>query len=245
MSLDKIRIVLVGTTHPGNIGGTARAMKNMGLSQLVLVEPKCFPHADATARAAGADDILQYARVLSFEEAMSDCHLVIGTSARSRTLSITPLTPRECAEKVVQESAYNNETVAAIIFGREQYGLTNEELTHCHNHVQIPTNANYSSLNLAMAVQVICYECRIASLSAQVGERKASNADETINLANVGDVELFYQHLEVVLDKLRFLRPHTRKQIMLKLIRLFNRARLEENELGILRGILTAISGKR
>ena len=155
-----IRIILVGTTHPGNIGAAARAMKNMGFSDLVLVKPQKFPHADATARASGAEDILEAATVVdSLAEALRDCIYVAGASARSRTIGWPSMTPRECAQKMLAES--HSGTVAAI-FGAEQAGLTNEDIDCCHTLLTIPTEPGFSSLNLAMAVQVICYELRVA-----------------------------------------------------------------------------------
>ena len=157
-----IRIILVGTTHPGNIGAAARAMKNMGLSDLILVNPRYFPHADATARASGAEDVLDAARVVgSLDEALSDCVYVAGASARSRTIGWPSMAPRACASKLLQES--QNGTAAAV-FGPEKSGLTNEDIDRCHTLLTIPTEPGFSSLNLAMAVQIISYELRVAEI---------------------------------------------------------------------------------
>ncbi len=158
-----VRIILVGTTHPGNIGATARAMKNMGLSDLMLVNPLHFPHEDSTARASGADDILQNTRVVaSLEEGLSDCTYVAGASARSRTIGWPSMAPRECADRLIRESAHG---IAAAVFGPEKSGLTNEDLDRCNTLLTIPTEPGFSSLNLAMAVQVVTYELRVAAIA--------------------------------------------------------------------------------
>ncbi len=159
MNLDNIRIVLVNTSHPGNIGGVARAMKNMGLSRLYLVEPRQFPDEQASWRAASAADILDNAVVTpSLNEAIADCQFVVGTSARGRRIPWPLLDPRRCAERMAEASASQQ---VAVLFGREDRGLTNDELKLCNLHLNIPTSADYSSLNLAMAVQVVCYELRM------------------------------------------------------------------------------------
>jgi tRNA (cytidine32/uridine32-2'-O)-methyltransferase len=231
------RLVLVGTSHPGNIGAVARAMKNMGLLELYLVNPKIFPHADATARAAGADDVLQTAKVVaSLAEAVGDCHLVIGTSARSRTLSWPLLDPRQAGELVAQESVQQHKV--AVVFGRERSGLDNEELQQCHYHLQIPTNAKFSSLNLAAAVQIVAYEIKVAmDRIEQVPVAEISN----IELPTAHELELFYQHLEQVLLDLEFLDKENPRQLMARLRRLFNRALPKKLEINILRGILKAV----
>ncbi|ATP09121.1 tRNA (cytosine(32)/uridine(32)-2'-O)-methyltransferase TrmJ [Aeromonas salmonicida] len=232
--LDQIRIVLVNTSHTGNMGSAARAMKTMGLTQLVLVDPQTLPDDSAHALAAGASDVLANARVVStLDEAIADCGLVIGTSARSRTLSWPMLDPREAGEKAVGEGMKHP---VALVFGRERTGLTNDELQKCHYHVAIPANPEYSSLNLAMAVQTICYEVRMCWLQDQAPEVE-SEAD----YPSAHQLEGFYQHLEQTLLKTGFIADDHPGQVMSKLRRLFNRARPEAIELNILRGILTSI----
>lgn len=237
--LDNIRIVLVNTSHPGNIGGVARAMKNMGLSQLVLVEPKEFPSEEAEWRASNAQDVLATAQVVStLDEAIGDCGLVIGTSARERRIPWPLLTPRECGVKTIEEVSAHT---VAILFGREDRGLTNEELHKCHFHVHIPTNPEYSSLNLAAAVQVITYELRMACLIEQQDGGAVQINDWDMPPAKSKALESYYQHLQETLEKLSFLQPGNPRQTMTRLRRLYNRVRLDEMELAIMRGILTSI----
>lgn len=236
-NLSAIRIVLVNTTHPGNIGATARAMKNMGLTQLYLVNPKIFPHVDATARASGADDLLATAQVVTtLDEAVADCKLIIGTSARSRGIPWPLLNVREAAEKMRQEAVKNK---IAIVFGQEQFGLTNEELECCHFVITIPCNPDYASLNLAAAVQIIAYEIRMAF----GGDKLAMPLAEpgVYDLATAEEMQKFYEHLQQTLIELEFLDPKNPRKLMRRLIRLFNRARVEKREINILRGILTAM----
>jgi tRNA/rRNA methyltransferase/tRNA (cytidine32/uridine32-2'-O)-methyltransferase len=231
--LSHIKIVLVETTHPGNIGAVARAMKNMSMTRLCLVSPKTFPSAVATSRAAGADDILARAMVCdSLQEAIADCQLVIGASARSRTISWPEMTPRECAERVVINEP--KQTVA-IIFGRENSGLKNHELDLCHFLLRIPCNSAYSSLNIAAAVQVICYELFVAAgvpQTANIGDKGECP------LATATQMESFYQHLYQALVDIGFMHPDKSKSIMRRLRRVYNRIRLDTKELDILRGIL-------
>ncbi|EIS3738951.1 MULTISPECIES: tRNA (cytosine(32)/uridine(32)-2'-O)-methyltransferase TrmJ [Aeromonas] len=237
--LDQIRIVLVNTSHTGNMGSAARAMKTMGLSQMVLVDPQAQPDDNAYALAAGASDLLANARIVStLDEAIADCGLVIGTSARSRTLSWPMLDPREAGEKLVTEGMQHP---VALVFGRERTGLTNDELQKCHYHVAIPANPEYSSLNLAMAVQTLCYEVRMHWLQReQVGE-----TDMAVDYPSAEQLEGFYQHLEQTLLKTGFIADDHPGQVMSKLRRLFNRARPEAVELNILRGILTSVQKPR
>ncbi|HHQ4651944.1 TPA: tRNA (cytosine(32)/uridine(32)-2'-O)-methyltransferase TrmJ [Aeromonas hydrophila] len=237
--LDQIRIVLVNTSHTGNMGSAARAMKTMGLSQMVLVDPQAQPDDNAYALAAGACDLLANARIVStLDEAIADCGLVIGTSARSRTLSWPMLDPREAGEKLVTEGMQHP---VALVFGRERTGLTNDELQKCHYHVAIPANPEYSSLNLAMAVQTLCYEVRMSWLQQeQVGE-----TDMAVDYPSAEQLEGFYQHLEQTLLKTGFIADDHPGQVMSKLRRLFNRARPEAVELNILRGILTSVQKPR
>lgn len=235
MSFSQIRIVLVNPTDPGNIGATARAMKTMGLTQLYLVEPKSFPHVNASVRASHAIDILADTVVVDrLSAALQDCHLVFGTSTRTRELHWTSFSARAAAEKI----ALNPKQKVAVVFGRERCGLTNKELQQCHFQINIPANPYYSSLNLAAAVQIICYELRMAFLTEFKQEENA------IELANVQEQEYFYHHLHDLLNKIEFLKPIRSQQIMDRLRRLFCRSELDINEVKILRGILSAIEKK-
>jgi TrmH family RNA methyltransferase len=228
-----IRVVLLNTSHPGNIGATARAMKTMGLTKLSLVNPKRFPAAEATARASGADDLLLAARVCAdIDEALGGCRLVIGASARTRRIPCPVIEPQEGACRLVAESELGE---VAILFGCEQSGMSNEEIDRCQYLVQIPTNPEYGSLNLAAAVQIISYEilvehgrnCHTGPMSDHV----PVTADE---------MERFYQHLEQTLVMLDFLDPENPRKLMRRLRRLYSRARPDSNEVNILRGMLTA-----
>lgn len=237
--LQNIRVVLVNTSHPGNIGGAARALKNMGLSRLVLVQPKAFPAAEATARASGADDILDNVQVVdSLEQALVGCSLVMGTSARERSIPWPLIDPRECGAKAVAHAGGGEHI--ALVFGREHAGLTNEELQRCHFHVHIPSNPDFSSLNLAAAVQVLSYEVRMAWLAADGApakvEKSDANGDE---LATMDEMELFYDHLEKTLVDIGFLDPEKPKHLMARLRRLYGRSAVNRPEMSILRGILT------
>ena len=232
-----VRIILVGTTHPGNIGAAARAMKNMGLSDLMLVCPRHFPDDAATARASGAEDILEATRVVgSLEEALSDCVYVAGASARSRTIGWPAMAPRDCANKLLNES--QNGRVAAV-FGPEKSGLTNEDIDLCHTLLTIPTEPGFSSLNLAMAVQVVCYELRVA----QIGALDDGIVSE-VPPATSEELEYFYTHLEEVLTNGGFLDPDNPRLLMRRLRRLFVRANPDQNEINILRGMLAALDPK-
>lgn len=234
-----IRIVLVNTTHPGNIGGAARAMKNMGLSRLYIVAPKEYPSDKAVWRAAGATDVLDNAVVVdSLDEAIDGCSLVVGTSARERRIPWPLLDPRECGESVWSE-AHQHEV--AIVFGREDRGLTNEELHKCNYHVHIPANEEYSSLNLATAVQVICYEVRMAYLKSAGNGNTLPGHVWDMPPADATALENYYQHLEQTLIGLGFLDPDNPKQTMTRLRRMYNRVRMDQMELNILRGVLTAM----
>jgi tRNA (cytidine32/uridine32-2'-O)-methyltransferase len=235
--LDQVNVVLVGTSHSGNIGSAARAMKVMGLSRMVLVAPHCEVDAQAIALAAGASDIALNALVVdTLEQAVQECGLVVGTSARSRTLDWPMMTPRECGERFAEEADRHS---VALVFGRERTGLTNDELQLCHYHVAIPANPEYSSLNLAMAVQTISYEIRMAHLTKQAAKHSSPKVAETYPLHK--ELEMFYQHLETVLVNTQFIDRDQPSQVMNKLRRLFSRARPEAQELNIMRGILTAI----
>ncbi|MDY0971702.1 tRNA (cytosine(32)/uridine(32)-2'-O)-methyltransferase TrmJ [Siccibacter turicensis] len=239
--LQNIRIVLVETSHTGNMGSVARAMKTMGLTNLWLVNPLVKPDSQAIALAAGASDVIGNAQIVdTLDEAISGCSLVVGTSARSRTLPWPMLDPRECGIKSVSEG---QQTPVALVFGRERVGLTNDELQKCHYHVAIAANPEYSSLNLAMAVQVIAYEVRMAWLATQENPA-ADAAPEETPYPLVDDLERFYGHLEQVLLETGFIRASHPGQVMNKLRRLFTRARPESQELNILRGMLASISQK-
>ncbi len=235
MNLDNIRIVLVNTSHPGNIGGAARAMKNMGLSRLYLVAPRDFPNEQATWRAASALDVLDDAVVTSsLEEAIGDCQFVVGTSARERRIPWPLLDSRQCAARMAEVSAREQ---VAVLFGREDRGLTNEELQVCNLHLNIPTSAAYSSLNLAMAVQIVCYELGMLVADPELPEGEDDQWDAPF--ATRENMERFYAHLEQTLTDIEFLDPAAPRQLMSRLRRLYGRVRLDEMELNILRGILT------
>jgi TrmH family RNA methyltransferase len=236
--LAHIRIVLINTTHPGNIGATARAMKVMGLRALHLVTPKIYPHADATARASGADDLLQSAQVhQSLEPALRGCALVLGTSARLRSLPMPLVDARRGAGQAIAEAnAAGGGHDVAVLFGRERYGLTNEEMQRCHYLVNIPSNPEYSSLNIAQAVQILAYELRIAAQ----GFSDISVDPPDWAPVDGEQMERLFEHLEQALLDIRFLNPRQPKRLMARLRRLFNRARPDRNEYNILRGILKA-----
>lgn len=242
--LKSIRIVLMNPSHPGNIGATARAMKTMGLSQLVLVKPKLFPDAQATALAAGAEDILAQAQVTdTLIEALSGCHFVIATSARERRLPWPELNPREAAQIALKESRGGN---VAMLFGSERVGLLNEELQLAHAHLMIPTDSVYASLNLAAAVQVVCYELRMAFLETELNKSQDSAVASSIEStpATIQEVESFYQHMEKTLLDIQFLNEKHPVKLMRRLRRLFQRARLTQMEVNILRGVLTTFGRK-
>jgi tRNA (cytidine32/uridine32-2'-O)-methyltransferase len=232
--LQHVRVVLINTTHPGNIGAAARAMKVMGLDNLHLVTPKTFPHADATARASGADELLQRAALhASLDSAVAGCGLVLGTSARLRSLSMPQLDARAAARQALAEAGQHE---VALLFGRERHGLTNEEMQRCHALVNIPANPDYSSINLAQAVQILVYELRMAALDSD-GEMHAAIDWQPVDGLQM---ERFYEHLQQTLLDIRFLNPEQPKRLMARLRRLFNRARPDQNEINILRGILAA-----
>ena len=233
--MDKdLRIVLVETSHPGNIGAAARAMKTMCLKRLVLVNPAEFPHPDASARASGAVDVLEQAQVVrTLDEALSGCALIAGTSARQRGLGPPVLSPRECMERLHAEAAKGQEV--ALLFGRERTGLTNEELARCHLLVNIPSNPEYSSLNLAAAVQVLGYESMLARGATPAGAER----DEPP--ARAEEMEKLYEHIESAALETGFLDPANPKHLMRRIRRLFNRARPDQNEVHILRGLLSAL----
>jgi tRNA (cytidine32/uridine32-2'-O)-methyltransferase len=228
-----VRFILIEPSHPGNVGAVARAMKTMGFSDLTLVNPTAQINGEARARSSGALDVLMSARICStFEEAVGDCGLVIGASARRRRLSMPEFNPRECAAAVIEDSL---EKPAALVFGTERAGLQNAEIDRCNGLVYIPSNPEYNSLNLAMAVQIIAYELRLAQdIDTKLDLRESP-------LAGAADMEMFYAHLERVLRGSGFLNPGNPRQLMRRLRRLFNRAQLDENELNIMRGVLSSL----
>ncbi len=236
MLLNQVQIILVETSHSGNIGSAARAMKTMGITNLRLVAPKQSIDEQAIALAAGAKDVLDNVHIYStFDEAIADCQLVIGTSARLRHLQNSLIEPRKCGEIAIQRAQQGK---VAVVFGRERVGLTNEELLKCHYHLHFPTNPDYGSLNLAMAVQLACYEIRMAWVDLQNNPHILPLADYPTAEA----LEHFFQHTEQLYKKLGFIRNDA---VMLKLRRLYQRAELETNELNLLRGMLTAVEKHR
>jgi len=241
MPLAAIRIVLVEPSHPGNIGAVARAMKNMALSDLVLVRPKAFPHPEATARASGADDLLQRSRVVdSVTEAVADVGFVAATTSRSRDQNFRALDLHEAAQRIFEMSERGP---AAILFGAERTGLTNEELALAHLLIRIPANPDYPSLNLAMAVQLTTYELFRAA-GSPASTRPLS--ESPVPLAPGADLERFYAHLQQVMDEVDFKdRTTGGTHLMTRIRRLFQRCEMDQNEVNILRGILTSVQQKR
>lgn len=237
--LAQYRIVLCQTSHPGNIGAAARAMKTMGLSRLYLVQPKKFPHADATAMATGASDLLESAAVCeTLAEALAGCAFAIGLSARRRELSHELVTAREAAAEAAKIAA--GQQTVALVFGTEMSGLSNEELDLCQLLAMIPTNPQFSSLNLAAAVQVVSYELR----QAAPGDTQLPGS-VPVPLANSEDVERFYAHLEETLIRIGFLNTAEPGRLMQRVRRIYARARLEKEEVNILRGILKLTQNPR
>lgn len=233
--LDSVRIVLVNTSDCRNIGSAARAMKTMGLKNLTLVDPIEMPNGQAQALAAGATDVLADLTVVdTLEEAVKDCGLVVGTSARSRTLPWPMLDPRECGEKMIAEAP---QYPVALVFGRESSGLTNEELQLCHFHVQIPANPEYSSLNLAMAVQTLSYEVRMAFLAQENAQYEKEETEYPV----VEETERMFEHFEQALKATGFIVPSHPGLVMTKLRRFLNRARPDVKEVKMMRGILASV----
>ncbi|BAW80373.1 RNA methyl transferase TrmH [Candidatus Nitrosoglobus terrae] len=237
MSLARVRIVLVETTHPGNIGAAARAMHTMGLSRLYLVNPKDFPSAIATARASGADHLLAQAKIFpSLLHAISDCQIVFGLSARQRNISSPAIDARACGILVVKEAAKQE---VAIVFGCEHSGISNAELDYCNYLVHIPSNPIYRSLNLGAAVQVVVYEIQMAYRIGAISSSKQPLGSDL--LASASEVEGFFKHLEEALIDIDFLNPNKPRFLIRRLRRLFLRTHLDIKEINILRGILTAV----
>lgn len=234
----RVRFVLVGTTHPGNIGASARAMKAMGFDDLRLVSPKTFPAAEATARASGADDLLARATVVTdLAAAVADCALVVGTTARDRHLEWPVLSPREAAGRIVDTLASGP---VAVVFGREQSGLSNAELDRCHHAIRIPTNPAFNSLNLAQAVQVCAYELRQSLLATDTREMPG-NDGEPDPAADAGELDRLHAHLIEVMTAVGYFDPTNPRLLPRRLRRLLNRSGLQRSEAQILRGFLSAV----
>ena len=232
--LSNIRIVLDHTSHPGNIGSAARAMKTMGLNRLYLVEPQRFPHADADALACDARDLLENARVCaSLDEALTGSVIAAGLTARRRDLQNPCLDVREAARRLVEIAATQE---VALLFGNEAHGLSNEELNRCQYVISIPTDSAYTSLNVASAVQIMTYELRMATLNA------VPVTSEAVALAPLEDIEFFYARLEETLKRIQFLDPDHPKRLMPRIRRMFARTQLEKEEFSILMGILKQIN---
>ncbi len=248
--LSHVRIVMVNTTLPANIGSALRAMKTMGLSKLVLVAPKTYPHPDIDALAAGATDLIEQIEIVeTLADAIKDCHLVFGTSARSRTIPWPLLDARPAAEKSISAVVSDQQEVA-VVFGREDRGLTNEELAMANYHVTIPVNRDYGVLNVAQAIQVICYEMRMATLAAvESAEDEAATMPVTDTesmqwdepLVTHEQMEQFYPHIEKMLAEIEFLDPKNPRLLPLRLRRLFGRIQLDRMEYHLLRGIFSRV----
>ena len=248
--LSHVRIVMVNTTLPANIGSALRAMKTMGLSKLVLVAPKTYPHPDIDALAAGATDLIEQIEIVeTLEDAIKDCHLVFGTSARSRTIPWPLLDARPAAEKSMRAVIHDQQEIA-IVFGREDRGLTNDELALANYHVTIPVNSDYGVLNVAQAIQVICYEMRMATLAfadkqhddqavMHVTDSEDMHWDEP--LVTHEQMEQFYPHIEKMLAEIEFMDPKNPRLLPLRLRRLFGRIQLDKMEYHLLRGIFSRV----
>ncbi|TXR54924.1 RNA methyltransferase [Reinekea thalattae] len=233
---------MVHTSHAGNIGSAARAMKTMGLSDLVLVQPKEFPSEQATTLSSGATDILEQATVVeTLEQAIADCDFVVGASARSRNLPWPLVNPREMASKAL---ALPENAKIAMVVGRERSGLTNEELARCHMHVNIPANPDYSSLNVASAVQVLCYELRMSAVASANEPKPTWGVEWDQPLAKASQLEGLFEHWQQVLTHIEFLDPNNPRHLMTKLRRLILRAQPDEVEANILRGMLSHVDKK-
>lgn len=238
--LDRIRIVMVNTTHSGNIGAAARAMKNMGLSRLYLADPLAQIDEEAIQRSSRADDILHNAVICpSLEDAIAGCGLVVGTSARSRSIPWPLMNPRQCAAQSFTAAQAGNDI--ALVFGRESRGLTNEELQLCNAHVHIPTDESFSSLNVSQAIQVLCYEMRLAFTDSGDDEQQPWGVEWDYPLATHEQLNGMLQHMEQALIDIGFLDPDTPKQLMARLRRLYLRAGPDKLELNILRGMFAAM----
>lgn len=236
---NNIRFVLMGTTHAGNIGAAARAMKTMGINDMALVNPEGFPSAEATSRASGADDLLTKADVCkSIDEAIANTKLVIGTTARKRHMDIPVIDARQAAELLIAEAKLNK---VALVFGKERYGMTNEEVERCHYLVRLPTVENFSSLNLAAAIQVLAYECRMAALGKSENKYPEKVEDDHVDAAKM---ESFFAHYFDVMEKALYLRKEGHESLKTKIRLMYNRIRPKKHEIDILRGFLTKLDKK-
>ncbi|WP_298610050.1 RNA methyltransferase [uncultured Thiothrix sp.] len=242
--LDQLCIVMIQTSHPGNIGSAARAMKTMGIHDLRLVNPTRFNSPEVKALASGADDILANARLCStLQEALADCHYVIGTSARSeRSLRWPQMDARACGTWVAEHLPQQK---IALVFGRERTGLTNEELEHCQALVHIPMAFDFFSLNIAAAIQIICYECMMAVRQSQTVQALSSTSDLDEEPATAAAMESFFTHLETTLIEVDYLDPENPRLLMRRLRRLFGRINPTQSEVNILRGMLSAFQGRK
>ena len=236
--LNSVKVVLVGTTHPGNIGATARAIKNMGILNLALVQPKEFPSDVATFRSKAAKNILENAEVYeSLKDAVSECELVVGTSARDRTIPWPVLNPREAAAEM-HKSSLNGDV--AIVFGREDRGLTNDELGLCNFHVHIPSDPEYSSLNLSQAVQILAYEIRLAYLE----ENERSEDYWDVDLANNEQSERLINHMDELMQEVDFYDTENPRKLLVRVRRFFKRSKIDVMEANIFRGLFATIQKK-
>lgn len=239
-ALERVRVVLCQTTHPGNIGAAARAMKTMGLSRLVLVRPRFFPHPDATALAAGADDVLDSAIVCdSLEQALAGTRLAVAATGRHRDLALESMNCRDACIRLVPEAVQGE---VALVFGTERSGLTTQEIGCCQLIATIPANPDYGSLNLSQAVQVFAYELRVAAIALEPAQ--PVNAGKVDEMATNDELEGFYRQLEAAFYDTGFLDPRQPKRLMQRMRRLFARARAEKTEVNILRGFLSAVRDK-
>lgn len=236
--LQNIRFVLSNTSHAGNIGGSARAMKVMGLDQLHLIRPTDYPSSEATARASGADDVLFHAGVHdNLEQAIAPCTLVMGTSARNRGMDIEVIELRQAAALLLEAAATQQ---VALLFGQERFGLTNEEMQRCHYLVRLPANPEYASLNLAAAVQVAAYELRMQWLEAAATDEPTES--QGVPFATAEKMHSFYEHLFGVMQAVDFMQADNQSSLSEKLRMMFNRLRIEKHEMDILRGFLSAVN---
>ncbi len=237
-ALAHVRFVLVNTSHPGNIGSAARAIRTMGMKRLSLVAPQAFPHVEATALAAGADDVLDSAAIsAALPDAITDCRFVLGVTARRRGVAMEAYDPRDAAQRVLAAVAAGQEV--ALVFGNERVGLDNEEIKHCHAAITIPSDPTYSSLNLAQAVQVVAYELRMAWLAGSAPATLPERADPP---ADAAEMEGFFDHLAQTLDDIDFHKGRSPRTILQRLRRFFLRAAPDRRELRVLRGILADAS---
>ena len=244
-----VRIVMVSTSHPGNIGAAARALKTMGLSRLYLVAPEQYPCMEATWRSAGAADVLADAVVVdTLEEAINGCALVLGASARQRRIPWPVIDSREGGAAIARQAQTEQ---VAVVFGREDRGLSNEELQLCNYHIEIPANEEYGVLNVASAVQVVCYEIRYALLASTSKQSESKKIEMPIKLvrwderlATSKELAYFFEHMQKTLELLEFYEPDNPRQLMTRLRRLFMRSQVDHLELNILRGVMTAIQKK-